>query len=48
VPFDGWQLDWKAFDADLYAHYQTLSGLRRLHAPATGSTRSPCWHRMAG
>jgi glycosidase len=32
VLFDGWRLDWNAFDADLYAHYQTLIGLRRRHA----------------
>jgi glycosidase len=32
VLFDGWQLDWNAFDAGLYAHYQALIGLRRRHA----------------
>jgi glycosidase len=32
VLFDGWRLDWDAFDAAAYAHYQTLIGLRRRHA----------------
>lgn len=32
VLFDGWRLDWTAFDAGLYAHYQKLIGLRRRHA----------------
>jgi len=32
VLFDGWQVDWNAFDAGLYAHYQALIGLRRRHA----------------
>ena len=39
VLFDGWQLDWKAFDGDMYAHYQTLIALRRQHpALRTGAT----------
>lgn len=32
VLFDDYQLDWKSFDGELYAHYQTLIALR------TGST----------
>jgi glycosidase len=31
VLFDGWQLNWQAFDSGLYAHYQTLIALRRQH-----------------
>ena len=39
VLFDAYQLNWKAFDGDIYAHYQTLIGLRRSHAALrTGGT----------
>jgi glycosidase len=39
VLFDAYQLDWQAFDGGLYAHYQTLIGLRRRHAALrTGAT----------
>ncbi|WP_343732694.1 alpha-amylase family glycosyl hydrolase [Duganella sp.] len=39
VLFDGWRLDWTAFDSDMYAHYQTLIALRRRHATLrTGAT----------
>lgn len=39
VLFDAWQLDWKAFDGELHAHYQTLIGLRRRYtALRTGAT----------
>lgn len=32
VLFDAYQLDWRAFDKELFAHYQALIGLRRRHA----------------
>lgn len=32
VLFEAYQLKWKAFDGDLYTHYQTLIGLRHSHA----------------
>jgi glycosidase len=39
VLFDGWQLDWQAFDSAMYTHYQTLIALRRQHAALrTGAT----------
>jgi hypothetical protein len=39
VLFDGWRLDWTAFDATLHAHYRTLIALRRRHAALrTGAT----------
>lgn len=39
VLYDGWRLDWTAFDAGLYAHYQALIALRRRHAALrTGAT----------
>ena len=33
VLFDEYRLDWEAFDASLFAHYQRLLALRRAHAP---------------
>jgi len=39
VLFDGWQLNWQAFDSAMYTHYQTLIALRRQHAALrTGPT----------
>lgn len=32
VLFDDWQLDWAAFDADVFDHYRALIWLRREHA----------------
>ncbi|GAB2846288.1 hypothetical protein GCM10027277_13260 [Pseudoduganella ginsengisoli] len=39
VLFNPYQLDWNAFDGELYAHYQALIALRRRHAVLrTGGT----------
>jgi glycosidase len=39
VLFEPYQLDWNSFDADLYAHYQSLIALRRRHPSLrTGAT----------
>lgn len=39
VLFEPYRLDWRAFDGELYAHYQALIALRRRHAALrTGNT----------